>query len=162
MNKNTKQRITDAKINYYRTKYASYPMHLIPKATYIDSTANGLTKCIKDFLNFSGHQAERISSMGRVINSKKKVTDVMGRTIEVGSSKYIRPTTTAGTADISAIIQGKAVKIEVKIGKDRQSDAQKQYEKDVTDAGGYYVIAKDFDGFIQWYDKFVSDLNISE
>jgi hypothetical protein len=158
MNKNTKQRITDAKINYYRTKYASYPMHLIPKATYIDSTANGLTKCIKDFLNFSGHQAERISSMGRVIDKKKKLTDIMGRTIEVGSSQYIPSTSTAGTADISAIIKGRAVKIEVKIGKDKQSQAQKQYEADVTAAGGVYVIARDFDGFMEWYLGYLNEI----
>ena len=158
MNKNTKQLITDAKINYYRTKYASYPMHLIPKATYIDSTANGLTKCIKDFLNFSGHQAERISSMGRVIDKKKKLTDIMGRTIEVGSSQYIPSTSTAGTADISAIIKGRAVKIEVKIGKDKQSQAQKQYEADVTAAGGVYVIARDFDGFMEWYLEYLNEI----
>jgi hypothetical protein len=158
MNKNTKQRITEAKINYYKTKYTNYPPHLIPKSIYTDTTANGLTKCIKDFLNYSGHQAERISSMGRVINNKKNFTDVMGRTLEVGSSKYIRPTTTAGTADISAIISGRAVKIEIKIGKDRQSDAQKQYEKDVTEAGGVYFIAKDFEQFIDWYDNFIRDL----
>lgn len=59
---------------------------------------------------------------------------------------------TRGTADIHAIIKGKAVKIEVKIGKDRQSIFQKEYQKNVEKAGGIYYIAKDFDSFYEWYN----------
>jgi hypothetical protein len=158
MNKQNKETLLNAKHSYYTSKYTSYPIHLMPKSNYTDATANGLTKCIKDFLNYSGHQAERISSMGRVIDKKKKLTDIMGRTIEVGSSQYIPSTSTAGTADISAIIKGRAVKIEVKIGKDKQSQAQKQYEADVTAAGGVYVIARDFDGFMEWYLGYLNEI----
>jgi hypothetical protein len=72
--------------------------------------------------------------------------------------QYIKGTSTNGTADISATIKGRSVKIEVKIGKDRQSDAQKQYEQDVIKAGGLYFIARDFDSFIEWYDKIILEL----
>jgi hypothetical protein len=47
------------------------------------------------------------------------------------------------------------VKIEVKIGRDRQSEAQVEYQRQVEAAGGVYVIAKTFDGFLTWYDEFV-------
>ena len=46
---------------------------------------------------------------------------------------------------------GRSVKIEVKIGKDKQSDAQKAYQADVEKAMGIYYIAKDFDTFYEWY-----------
>jgi len=56
-----------------------------------------------------------------------------------------------GTADISATIKGRSVKIEVKIGKDRQSEAQKQYQAKVEQSGGIYFIAKDFSAFMDFY-----------
>jgi len=68
---------------------------------------------------------------------------------------WTRGTSTAGSADISATIKGRSVKIEVKIGKDRQSDAQKRYQEMIERAGGIYIIAKDFDSFVEWYENFV-------
>jgi hypothetical protein len=41
----------------------------------------------------------------------------------------------------------------VKYGKDRQSDAQKQYQEKIETAKGIYYIARDFDTFVEWYDK---------
>jgi hypothetical protein len=156
MNKQNKQRIESLSIADKHAKYPSMPY--INATKYSDSTANGLTKAIKDFLNLSGHQAERVSSMGRTLDNRKTVQDVLGRNIRVGSTQYIPGTSTNGTADISAIIHGRSVKIEVKIGKDRQSDAQRQYEEDVTRAGGVYFIARNFDEFIEWYDEFIAQI----
>jgi hypothetical protein len=48
---------------------------------------------------------------------------------------------------------GVSVKIEVKYGKDRQSEDQKKYEHSINEAGGIYVIARNIDDFIQWYDE---------
>jgi hypothetical protein len=45
------------------------------------------------------------------------------------------------------------VKIEVKYGKDRQSEDQKKYEHSINEAGGIYVIARNIDDFIEWYDE---------
>ena len=53
-----------------------------------------------------------------------------------------------GTADISATFNGISVKVEVKAGNDRQSDAQKEYQRRIEAAGGIYIIARNFDGFI--------------
>lgn len=126
----------------------------IPTPKYSDKTANGLTRCILDFLQLEGMQAERINNMGRVLDNRKIVTDVIGRQRTVGSTKYIPGTGTNGTADISATINGRSVKIEVKIGKDRQSKAQKQYQQAIENAGGTYIIAKTFKGFFDWYQQF--------
>jgi hypothetical protein len=123
----------------------------VPKTVYTDKTANGLTKCIVHWLNLNGWQAERISTTGRYIDNSKIVTDVLGNRKKIGSGKYIKGSGTNGSADISATIKGRSIKIEVKIGKDRQSDAQKKYQEMIEKAGGVYFIATDFDEFMMFY-----------
>ena len=71
--------------------------------------------------------------------------------MQVGSGQYIPGTGTNGTADISATIKGKSIKIEVKFGKDVQFEAQKEYQRSIEKAGGMYYIAKDFETFYQFY-----------
>jgi len=124
---------------------------MLPR-TYTDKTANGLTKMIIDWINYNGGQAERINTTGRLIKAKT-YKDVMGITKTIGQDKWIKGTGTLGSADISATIQGKSVKIEVKIGRDKQSDVQKQYQEAIEKAGGIYYIAKDFDSFYDWYNE---------
>ncbi len=123
----------------------------VPKTTFTDKTANGLTKCIVSWLNLNGWQAERISTTGRYIDNSKIVTDVLGNRKKIGSGKYIKGSGTNGSADISATIKGRSIKIEVKIGKDKQSDAQKKYQEMIEKAGGVYFIATDFDEFMMFY-----------
>jgi hypothetical protein len=127
----------------------------VPKKKYTDITANGLTTCIVDWINLNGYQAERISTTGRYIDNTKIVTDILGNRKKIGSGKYIKSSGAVGSADISATIKGKSIKIEVKIGSDRQSEAQKNYEYNITKAGGVYFIAKDFDSFILFYKKII-------
>lgn len=134
-------------------KGTKMPKDYVPKDKFTDATANGLTKAIVTFINLSGGQAERISSMGRVIDGRKVVTNVLGQTGLIGSQTYIRGTSTNGTADISATIKGKSVKIEVKIGRDKISPAQIEYQANVERAGGVYIIAEDWQGFIEQYNK---------
>lgn len=125
--------------------HPSVPAAYIPLNTYTDKTANGLTRCIVDFIRANGGQAERINTTGMPIIRQLP----SGRT----ETTWRKGNTTKGSADISAIIDGKSVKIEVKIGHDRQSEAQKRYEQSVTSAGGYYYIAKNFDDFVEWYNN---------
>lgn len=157
MNKQNKAILNKLYALDLRKSYPTFPEFALPPRLYSDTTANGLTKCIIEFLNFTGHQAERISSMGRVIDQSKVVDDVLGRKRTIGSKKYIKGTSTNGTADISSVIYGKSVKIEVKIGKDKQSDDQKVYQSNVERAGGIYIIAKDFDMFIESYRKIITE-----
>jgi hypothetical protein len=136
-------------------KYPRMPKEYIPKPNYSDKTANGLTKCIIHFVKANGYQAERISNTGRYIDNSKVVTDSMGFQKRIGSGQYIKGTGTNGTADISATIKGRSIKLEVKIGADRQSEAQKKYQEDIERAGGIYIIVKDFDEFMNFYKKFI-------
>lgn len=134
------------------------PPDYVPKVNYTDKTANGLTKCVCDWINLNGWQAERVSTTGRYIDDSKIVEDVLGNRKKIGTGKYIPGTGTKGSADISAVIKGRPIKIEIKTGKDRQSEHQKKYEQDIIKAGGIYIIATDFDQFMMWYKSFMDSL----
>jgi hypothetical protein len=119
------------------------------KKEFRDDTANGLTSAIIQYLQLHGHQAERINTMGRPIDNSRTFTDCIGRQRRIGGVKWIPSGSTPGSADISATIGGRSVKIEVKIGRDQQSQAQKEYQRKVEQAGGAYMIATSFDSFLE-------------
>jgi len=133
--------------------------HLV-KQTFRDDTANGLTQCIATYIRLRGGQCERINVYGRPVDNRKIVTDVLGRTKQIGSIKWGKSTSTVGTADISATVAGRSVKIEVKIGRDRQSEDQKEYQKQIEAAGGVYMIAKDFTTWKEQFDKLFGGENL--
>lgn len=119
-------------------KYPNTPSRYLVKKYYRDDTANGLTQCIIDYIKLYGGHAERINTMGIPVETPTGV-------------KWRTGNTEKGSADISATIRGRSVKIEIKIGRDRQSDAQKQYQSEIEAAGGLYYIAKNFTAFVDWY-----------
>ena len=149
------QKLKDLDFAHQRKKYPNVPLNCVAVTKYIDTTANGLERCIVDFIRYNGYQAERIKNTGRPIDNTQQVTDILGRTRTIGSISYIKGTGTNGTADISATIFGRSVKVEVKIGKDFQSQAQKEYQQSIIDSGGQYWIAKDFDSFYFHYECFL-------
>lgn len=125
-------------LDHFRREHPNFPGYAIAPQSYRDNTANGLTKCIVDFIRFHGGQAERINTVG--IPEQR-----------AGRIVWRKSNTTKGSADISATIGGRSVKIEVKIGPDRQSEVQRRYQAAIERAGGLYFIAKDFTSFVEWY-----------
>jgi hypothetical protein len=150
MNKQNKERLDALKLANDIERHPSFPKDYFIKKKWDDKTANGLTKAITSFIQFNGYQAERINTMGVARENKRTDGKVIGVT-------WTKGTTTAGSADISATIRGRSVKIEVKVGKDRQSDAQKRYQESIERAGGVYLIARDFDSFVEWFDIFIEN-----
>jgi hypothetical protein len=138
-----------------RRRSPNFPEYARVIHKYTDKTANGLTKCIIDYIKFSGGYAERISVTGRYIDNSKVVEDVIGRKRKIGSGQYIPSSMQKGSADISAVVKSKTVKIEVKIGKDSQSEDQKKYQSDIERAGGYYIIVRDFADFLTQYESLI-------
>lgn len=149
------QQLKDLALEKVKAKFPSQRYHYSFVHKYTDSTSNGLTKCILDWLHFNGWQCERIAVTGRLIDQRDVIKDICGRQRLIGSTKWIKGSMQAGTADLSAIIKGQSVKIEIKICKDIQSEAQKKYQKQVEEAGGVYLIVKDFKGFLDWYCCFM-------
>ena len=137
-----------------RCSESRMPPEYIVRTKYTDKTANSLTKAIVKWINLNGYQAERISTSGRWVDNSKVVTDVLGNQKKIGSGKYIKGSGTKGSADISATIKGRSIKIEVKM-KDKQSEAQIEYQKAIERAGGIYFIAKDSTSFYQFYSTLV-------
>lgn len=139
----------------YACSRTKLPPDYVVRTKYNDSTANGLTKCVIDYINLSGGQAERISNTGRYIDESRIVTDVLGNRKKIGTGKYIKGTGTNGTADISATYKGKSIKIEIKM-KDKQSEAQKEYQQSIERAGGVYFICHNFDEFLDKFNTFAN------
>ena len=148
-----KQHLVKLALDALQAKHPTWHIDNIPKPVYTANTANGLTKMVIDWIRLNGGQAERISTTGRYVDNSKVVVNSMGQARKIGTGKYIKGSGTKGSADISATIMGRSVKIEVKIGKDKQSDAQKAYQADIERAMGIYYIAKDFDSFYEWYNN---------
>lgn len=133
-----------------RLRYPSNPY--LTGDSFEDRTANGLTKAIIAYIRLNGGQAERISTTGRPIDQTQTFTDVIGQSRTIGRVEWIPGTGTNGCADISATIKGRSIKIEVKVASDRQSPAQKEYQKAIQTAFGIYYIARDFASFFSWYN----------
>ncbi len=125
----------------------------VPKTKFVDTTANGLEKCICAYIKLNGGMAERRKNTGRYIDNSKIVTDITGAQRVIGKGKYIPGTGRNGTSDVSGIWKGKPIAIEVKIGKDRMSQAQIEYKEDFEKAGGIFIIAKTFTQFVEELNK---------
>jgi hypothetical protein len=120
-----------------------------PKKKYRDNTSNDLTRCVTDWIKLNGYQSERINSTGRVLTLN-------------GQPKWIKGSSTNGTSDISATILGRSIKIEIKCEatKDNyQSDDQKKYQKQIENAGGIYIIVRNFSQFHDWYHSFIKSVS---
>lgn len=101
---------------------------------FTDNSANGLTKMIIEWMRINGYMGARVNTGGTWDNSRKM---------------YIRSGSTKGAADISAIIKGRAVEIEVKYGKDKLRPDQLIYKQNTEAAGGVYIVVKNFDSFLE-------------
>lgn len=122
-----------------KSKCDSFPTQYINRPSYRDDTTNDLTSCVIKWICLHNGQAERINSTGRKLNNR----------MIFGSG-------TKGTADISATIFGKSVKIEIKCeatGDRYQSEHQKRYQMQVERAGGIYIVVRNFTQFVEWYQQ---------
>jgi len=82
----------------------------------------------------NGHFAGRVNTTG-VYNQK------LGKYIHSGSRK--------GMADVTVVVNGRHVSIEVKAGKDRLRPEQLKVKQEVEMAGGVYFVVKSFDDFLE-------------
>lgn len=121
---------------------------------YSDKTTNGLTKCILDFLNFSGHWAVRINVQGQArIKRTPKFNIISGKMEYREKVHYTKSTTKRGTPDINSIIFGRSVQIEVKAGKDRLRDVQIGQGTLIEEAGGIWYVATNMPDFLEFYNS---------
>lgn len=125
------------------------PIVVFPKV----NTTNGLTSAIVNFLNWSGHYANRINTQGQV--RIEKIPLANGRIHN--NVKWTPGATHRGTLDIDTIINSKTVKIEVKCAatKDRLSEDQKKEINRILKAGGIAIVIATIEQFFEWYNDFI-------
>ncbi len=95
-----------------------------------------LTKCTLEYIRAIGGHAEEVKTTGTM------------RKDRTGKMIWAYSQTMTGSADIHAVINGRFIAIEIKIGKDKQSEAQKLYQRKVEASGGKYYIIKELDGLL--------------
>jgi hypothetical protein len=121
-----------------RLNHPTLPQYAIAPRKYRDDSANGLTVCIVVYISHKGGFASRINNQG---------------TYRAKLGRYTPSTCRKGLADVAATYKGLSLHIEVKIGRDRQSEQQRHFELEVNRSGGYYFIARNFTEFKEWFDK---------
>ena len=137
-----------------RERYPNTPVQYLPPCKYSPRTANGLTKCVIDFLKLNGHFAQRVNTTGLPVDKRKTFTDVLGNTRQIGSVTWRKSNTELGASDIVANLNGRFIAIEIK-QKDKQSEHQKAYQQKIEASGGTYIIVRSFDEFYKWYQNFL-------
>src|SRR3990167_8551310 len=95
------------------------------------SAANELTNQILDHIYRAGGYAWRAASVG-VFDTKKM---------------SFRTSAKKGVADILSCFKGRLIAVEIKIGKDRLSDEQEGFMRNVQHAGGRSFVASHFEQF---------------
>ncbi len=116
-------------------RHSNLPAHARVKSKYSDKSANGLTRSIVDWFNYSGHFATRQQSTGQY---------------RADLQRFVPSRQFAGMPDIYAVVEGKAIHVEIKM-KDRLSDDQKEAIRRLRAAGAAVYVATDFQGFWDWY-----------
>lgn len=130
--------LNELSLDNLRKKFPSVPEHALPEFNYSDKDANGLTKCLIDFLTLKGHYAVRINTQGQY-NERLKA--------------WTKSTTRLCTSDVHSCIFGKHLSVEIKFGKDQLSEHQKATRNDIILSGGFYFVAKNFESFYSWYNE---------
>lgn len=131
---NKPQSIKQLEIDYLVYKQNLFPNQpYLAKKSFRDDTANGLTICIQTWCKLNKAHFQRQNSLGQY-DAKLK--------------KYRHSGGTKGISDILIIWKGISLNIEIKVGKDRQSNVQKKIQQSIQESGGAYLIVESFDNFL--------------
>ena len=106
------------------------------RTRFSDNTANALTTAIIAHLEYNGHFAARVNTTG-IYDERRGL--------------YRQTNARRGMADISAIINGKSVQLEIKAGKDKPRTDQIQVQNEVRKAGGIYEFVHTFSQYLEIY-----------
>ncbi|GAB2542814.1 VRR-NUC domain-containing protein [Spirosoma aerophilum] len=123
--------------NFIGEQTARKPRSKKPKP----ETANQLTRRIVTYVQEHGGYATRLQSTGTYRDDLKK---------------YVPSQQRAGMPDVLAVVDGRAAFVEVKVGKDKLSEVQKQTISDLERAGARVYVAQTFEGFQEWFTAYFS------
>ncbi len=155
--KTPKQRYLELHKRDFATRYptAFKDGHYSPGKYPDVKTSNGITTYVVNFINWHGGLAERTGVEGRTISTKDVKTAsgaiLQGKTVRIKSSGR------KGATDISAVIFGKSLKIEIKnkYTHDTIKPKQQEYADKAIKAGALHLFCTDVESFVSWFDKIV-------
>lgn len=156
----TLRQLSELSVHYQASVYPAVPAHAHAKTTYSDTTANGLAKCIVDFCKYMNHfdgvavVAMRTGNEGRY-RPGQVITNVLGQQKQLAGQWL--PGMNNGMSDTQITLNGRVYYVEIKIGKDRQSDAQKKFAEQVTRGGAVYQIVKSWPEFYKFFESITAD-----
>lgn len=118
-------------------------------------SAAQLEALISEYTRLMGGICTKVTTAGRQITDK-----VDKGYYTVTNSTYIPSTTRKGTSDLIIGYQGQVIYVEVKFSKgDRLSQHQKDFKRDVEEAGCPYWVVKTLSDYEVLFSKFVSHAN---
>ena len=138
-------------------KYSNIPMHARPRKVYRANSANELTKAILAYFELKGIKAWRQASEGRYLMGRS-YHDLNGRVRQEKGMYIPRFKGGKGAGDITATIPpyGRRLEIEIKWGKDRLSEAQKEFKEEIESMGAVYMVTKTWEDFIFQIEKILN------
>ena len=104
---------------------------------YRDDTANGLTAAVVAYITLRGGFASRVNN---------------GGTWRRDIGKYTPSGSKRGISDVIGTYKAVSLMVEVKIGRDKMSEAQERVRAEHQAAGGLWFTAHDFTEFKAWFD----------
>lgn len=150
----------------FKTKYpaAFNDGHYSPPEYPKTGTANGLTKMITNFLNWSGHFGNRTNSMGTPTKKTAQKFNIMtGQLVTIDTGiEWKKSNSMKGMSDIDANLKhpghpyGIPWKIEVKVGRDTVKDSQIEFGKKVAGTGAIYSVIRSPEEFFDVFDLLIS------
>ena len=145
------QHLSDLKLTQIKERYPDEWQRWEWQAKFKDQSERDLERCVIEFGKLEGFQCERIKVKPNRVDHRITYVDSVGFVKQIGRVTWTKSSMQAGSADLSLIIQGRAVKVEVKCGKDTQKKNQKEYQRQVEQAGGIYLIVRSFQEFYDFY-----------
>lgn len=127
---------------------------------YVDTNTNGLTRCVKAFLEFKGHYCIRTGRQGQARIERIPIggtqSNMQGHGVKYhGKISYTKSAEGKAITDLHASIDGIFVAIEIKClaTKDRLKKGSKQEENKtfVEASGGLHLTVRTMDQFWDWY-----------
>lgn len=119
-------------------KNPDFPAYARTRTTFRDDTANGLARLIEMHGLWYNYFVGRVNTTG-IYDPKT------GKFRNTGARK--------GMADLSAVVDGKPVQIEIKAGNDKPRTDQLATAAAYEKAGGLYVFVHNFDEWLQVYEQ---------
>jgi len=142
-----------------KIKFPSFPPNYMPINDYsqIKNKERRELLRIEKFTNLYGNaKANIITNTGTRRDNRKLNVGAMGEKRMIGSVQYTKSQMQNGISDLLLVVYGFAISVELKRkykkGADRQSQVQMEYEQQIKNSGGRYIIVSSFEDF---YYKFI-------